>query len=288
MNMRLFTPTFLLAAAFLVPVVIGNAQVSNVLDGAYVKESNITKRVIPYPYLREADVMYTKRIWQQIDLREKINHPFYYPIKPIADRQSLFDVIRNAILVEGSLVAYSTGPAGDDDEFRYPFSQSQVDSVLNPTVLIPEFDLQSGEKIGDRPQQVPIESQSITRYLLKEDWIWDRQRGERYVRITGVAPQTESFDEEGLSKGFETLFWLYYPECRYVFANAEAYNPLNDSQRRTFEDLFQKRFFNSYVVKESNVYDRPITAYARGLDALAESKRIKNDLFLLEHDLWHY
>ena len=286
--MRLFTPTFLLAAAFLVPVVIGNAQVSNVLDGAYVKESNITKRVIPYPYLREADVMYTKRIWQQIDLREKINHPFYYPIKPIADRQSLFDVIRNAILVEGSLVAYSTGPAGDDDEFRYPFSQSQVDSVLNPTVLIPEFDLQSGEKIGDRPQQVPIESQSITRYLLKEDWIWDRQRGERYVRITGVAPQTESFDEEGLSKGFETLFWLYYPECRYVFANAEAYNPLNDSQRRTFEDLFQKRFFNSYVVKESNVYDRPITAYARGLDALAESKRIKNDLFLLEHDLWHY
>ena len=265
-----------------------SAQVSNVLDGAYVKEANITKRVVPYPHLREADVMYTQRIWQEIDLREKMNHPYYYPVKPIADRKSLFDVVRNALLVEGSLVAYGTGPAGDDDEFRYPLTPNQVDSILNPTVLIPEFDLETGEKIGDRPEQVAIETGSITRYLIKEDWIWDRQRGERYVRIIGIAPRLEEFDDEGLSKGFKDLFWLYYPECRYVFANSEAYNPLNDAQRRTYEDLFQKRFFNSFIVKESNVYDRPISSYARGLDALAESERIKHELFLLEHDLWHY
>ena len=136
--MRVYTSSLLMMVSCLF-VLTSTAQVSNVLDGAYVKESNITKRVVPYPYLREADVMYTKRIWQQVDLREKMNHPFYYPVKPIADRKSLFDVIRQALLVEGSLVAYSTGPAGDDDEFRYPFSPNQVDSVLNPTVLIPEL-----------------------------------------------------------------------------------------------------------------------------------------------------
>jgi len=81
---------------------------------------------------------------------------------------------------------------------------------------------------------------------------------------------------------------LYYPECRYVLANADAFNPINDAQRRTYEDMFQKRFFNSYIIKESNVYNRPISAYAGGLDALAESERIKHELFLLEHDLWHY
>ena len=112
--MRVYTSSLLMMISCLF-VLTSTAQVSNVLDGAYVKESNITKRVVPYPYLREADVMYTKRIWQQVDLREKMNHPFYYPVKPIADRKSLFDVIRQALLVEGSLVAYSTGPAGDDD-----------------------------------------------------------------------------------------------------------------------------------------------------------------------------
>ena len=194
---RFITPIALILGAFGFTAV-STAQVSNVLDGAYVKEANITKRVVPYPHLREADVMYTQRIWQEIDLREKMNHPYYYPIKPIADRKSLFDVIRNALLVEGSLVAYGTGPAGDDDEFRYPLSPNQVDSILNPTVLIPEFDLETGEKIGDRPEQVAIETGAITRYLIKEDWIWDRQRGERYVRIIGIAPRFEEFDDEAL------------------------------------------------------------------------------------------
>jgi hypothetical protein len=71
-------------------------------------------------------------------------------------------------------------------------------------------------------------------------------------------------------------------------ANADAFNPMNDAQRRTYEDLFQKRFFSSFIIKESNVYDRSIATYAKGLDALAESERIKEELFLLEHDLWHY
>lgn len=283
----IFTSLLLGLACTFACLMPANAQVSNVLDGAYVKETNITKRVVPYPYLREADVMYTKRIWQKIDLREKMNQQFYYPIRPIQDRKSLFDVIREALLVEGSLVAYSPG-IDNDDEFRFPMTQSEVDSVLNPIEYVPDFDLETGLKVGDKPVQMSIESESIQQYLIKEDWIWDRQRSERYVRIIGIAPLMEQFDDEGQSKGYTTLFWLYYPECRYVFANAEVYNMFNDAQRRTYEDIFQKRYFSSYVVKESNVYDRSIASYARGLDALAESRRIKDELFMLEHDLWHY
>jgi len=286
--MRAILTSLLLGLACTITCLMpAHAQVSNVLDGAYVKETNITKRVVPYPYLREADVMYTKRIWQKIDLREKMNQQFYYPIRPIQDRKSLFDVIREALLVEGSLVAYSPG-IDNDDEFRFPMTQSEVDSVLNPIEYVPDFDLETGLKIGDKPVKMSIESESIQQYLIKEDWIWDRQRSERYVRIIGIAPLMEQFDEDGQSKGYTTLFWLYYPECRYVFANAEVYNMFNDAQRRTFEDIFQKRYFTSYVVKESNVYDRSIASYARGLDALAESRRIKDELFMLEHDLWHY
>ena len=88
------------------------AQTQTVLDGAYVKETNLTKRVVPYPALREADVMYVRRIWQDIDLRQKINQMFYFPVDPIEDRKNLFDVIRYALEVEGSLTAYGTGPCG--------------------------------------------------------------------------------------------------------------------------------------------------------------------------------
>ena len=265
----------------------GNAQVQNVLDGAYVKETNLTKRVIPYPYLREADVMYFRRVWQEMDLKQKINHPYYYPVDPIEDRSNLFDVIRDGLLIEGSLVAYSTGPVGDEDEFTIPLSPDSIRKILNPIERIDEWD-EFGEKIGFKEIITPIESDKITRYRLKEDWIWDRQRSERYVRIIGIAPMIEDYDRDGDSMGYAPLFWLYYPECRYVFANADVFNLFNDAQRRTYEDLFQKRYFSSYIVKHSNVYDRSIGEFARGMDALAESERIKEELFNLEHDLWHY
>ncbi len=264
------------------------AQTQTVLDGAYVKETNLTKRVIPYPSLREADVMYVRRIWQDIDLRQKINQMFYFPVDPIEDRKNLFDVIRYALEVEGSLTAYGTGPAGDDDEFRYPYTGAQMDSVLNPIVIIPQFDPVTGEVIGSMEAETSISSQDIVRYRVKEDWVWDRQRSQRQVRIIGIAPIIEKKDDEGNSQGLAPLFWLYYPECRYVFANAECYNYENDAQRRTFEEIFQKRYFSSYIVKETNVFDRSIADYAQGLDALLESERIKDELFTIEHDLWHY
>lgn len=264
------------------------AQTQTVLDGAYVKETNLTKRVIPYPSLREADVMYVRRIWQDIDLRQKINQMFYFPVDPIEDRKNLFDVIRYALEVEGSLTAYGTGPAGDDDEFRYPYTGAQMDSVLNPIVIIPQFDPVTGEVIGSMEAETSINSQDIVRYRVKEDWVWDRQRSQRQVRIIGIAPIIEKKDDEGNSQGLAPLFWLYYPECRYVFANAECYNYENDAQRRTFEEIFQKRYFSSYIVKETNVFDRSIADYAQGLDALLESERIKDELFTIEHDLWHY
>jgi len=277
----------LLAGAIFTFSFEGESQVQNVLDGAYVKETNLTKRVIPYPYLREADVMYFKRIWQEMDLKQKINHPYYYPVEPIQDRKNLFDVIRDGLLVEGSLVAYSPGPTGEEDEFTMPLTADSIRSILTPIEYIKQWD-EFGEETGTKAITKPIESDNITRYRLKEDWIWDRQRSERYVRIIGIAPLIEGFDRDGESIGYSPLFWLYYPECRYVFANADVFNLFNDAQRRTYEDLFQKRYFSSYIVKESNVYDRQVIEFARGMDALAESEKIKEELFLLEHDLWHY
>ena len=186
------------------------AQTQTVLDGAYVKETNLTKRVVPYPSLREADVMYVRRIWQDIDLRQKINQMFYFPVDPIEDRKNLFDVIRYALEVEGSLTAYGTGPAGTDDEFHYPLDMNQVDSMLNPIVIIPQFDPVTGEVIGSMEAQTTLNSQDIVRYRLKEDWVWDRQRSQRQVRIIGIAPIIEKKDDEGNSQGLAPLLSLIH------------------------------------------------------------------------------
>ena len=59
--------------------------------------------------------------------------------------------------------------------------------------------------------------------------------------------------------------------------------------RRTFDDIFIKRFFGSYIYRESNVYNnRQIENYTAGMEAMLESERIKNEIFTLEHDMWEF
>jgi len=279
--------TVLLLPILLCMVNFAGAQSQTVLDGAYVPEHNPTRRVVPYPHLRQADVMWRKRVWEMIDVRQKINHSLYFPLEELEDRQSLFDVIRQGLLEDGSITCYSLGPTQEDDEFRYPFTSSEVDSLLNPIVTRYVENLDTGNK-DEKKVEEPITSEDVVAYKLKEDWIFDKQRSERTVRIIGIAPVVEKKSESGEVIGKKELFWLYFPECRYIFANAEVFNLHNDAQRVSFDDLFFKRLFHGYVTKEENVYNRAIESYAKGLDALMESERIKEELFLTEHDLWHY
>lgn len=275
------------SAVFMFFSSIAQRPPQTVKNGAYVPEHILTKCNIPYAYLREADVMYSKRIWRVIDLREKMNFPLYYPIEPGDDRISLFDVIRRSLLVDGSMVAFGLGPTNDDDEFRYPMTYKEIDSLLNPMKEITFTSMYSEEDttaiIPD-----PIRAENITQYKIKEDWIFDKQRSQMYVRIIGIMPMMETYNEDGSKRGYRELFWLYYPNARYTLVNYQVFNPKNGAQELSFDDFFQKRLFSSYITKEENVYNRTILAYARGANALFESQRIKDELFKTEHDLWSY
>lgn len=268
---------------FLCTPILFQAQVTSSLDG---RSGNYTRKPIPYPYLRQADVMWQHRVWQVIDLKQKMNHALYYPLDSINDRWSLWRVIVDG-LRNGYITAYDLGPTFDD-EFQYPISPQGIDSVLTVTRTLYRPKLENDE-VEQVEVTTEIDPSEIVAYKLKEDWIFDKQRSERYVRIIGIAPmKVWKSEETGEVKGVKELFWLYFPECRYSFVAYDVFRRANDAQRISYDDLFQKRLFSSYIVKEENVYDRTVEDYAKGLDAVLESERIKNEMFLVEHDLWNY
>jgi gliding motility associated protien GldN len=271
------------------------------MNSVYKKEQVLNKNVRQYTHLREADVMWSRKVWREIDLREKINHPFYYPENDgvgytTRDRKSLIDVIYSAIN-EGSITAY--GNAAMDDEFREPMSQDDIKSIggaVEELIEVIDWDaVAAGADPEDAKTSILEKKQfdrnSVKKWRLKEEWFFDKQKSVMDVRILGLAPLQEDRDQVNgrLTGSFSPLFWVYFPEAREVLINAEVFNSVkNDAERRTYDDVFWKRMFNSTITMEANVMNRRINEYMIGLDALLEAERIKADIFNIEHDLWEY
>jgi gliding motility associated protien GldN len=271
------------------------------MNSVYKKEQVLNKNVRQYTHLREADVMWSRKVWREIDLREKVNHPFYYPENDgvgftTNDRKSLIDVIYSAIK-EGSITAY--GNAAMDDEFREPMSQDEIKSIggaKEELIEVIDWDaVAAGADPEDAKTTILETSQfdrnSVKKWRLKEEWFFDKQKSTMDVRILGIAPLQEDRDQVNgrLTGSFSPLFWVYFPEAREVLINAEVFNSVkNDAERRTYDDVFWKRMFNSTITMEANVMNRRINEYMVGLDALLEAERIKADIFNIEHDLWEY
>jgi len=249
-------------------------------DGIYDKENAVNRRFIPYTHLREGDVTWEKRVWRDVDMREKQNQSLYYPIELITGRMSLFQVLAKYIL-NGSLLAF------DSEEFVVPYELSAIRDKIKKCDSLDESNVDAeGNEIITKVFKCDSTEifRKIRSYRLKEDWFFDKQKSVLEVRIVGMGIFTYDEDKEAIKE----QFWVYFPACRPLFAKHEVYNTKNDSERRTFEDIFWKRQFNSTITKETNVYDRSILQYARGIDALLESDRIKGDIFRWEHDLWHF
>jgi gliding motility associated protien GldN len=119
---------------------------------------------------------------------------------------------------------------------------------------------------------------------LIEDWYVNSGRSGVEVRIVGMAFYEYVEDKDA----YKELFWVYFPAVKPLLAKYRVLNPKNTLDYSSFDDLFARRQFNSVIIKETNVYDRYVFEYAKGIDALMESDRIKNDIFRMEHDLWDY
>ena len=297
----------------------------NVIDGVYIQQHIPTKKMIPYEHVREADVIWSNRVWRAIDMREKINHPIYFPFDEYdpnnnwvrhATRWSLWTVIKTHVL-NGDLTVYSPyNPMDfnikDGDSFKYPILPPPGRNYYNDSIfrdqlfyylgtLGPESDIALVDQYGEDsvgldgnyvypPRDTNwVMSKDIVQYRVKEDWFFDKERSVLDVRILGLCPVTyEKDDATGSISGMKELFWLYFPQCRFVFNNYFVFNTHNDAQWFSFDDLFWKRQFSSTVYKESNVYDRKIEAYKTGSDALYESQRITENMRMIEHDVWDF
>ena len=236
---------------------------------------------LSYGYIDDRDILWSKVVWEFVDLNQKINLPYYYPIDTANisnDRRSLFDTLLKGIRKGDIKNVYS-------DSF---FTSKITGSEINENLVNIRLN-------GDYPDTFRIQTQDIEGYMMKGMWYFDKRLGELKYRLLALAPMGKDVLTLGLpdieDDELYELFWVFYPSARNILHKAKVFNPKNVSQPISYDHLLNARRFNSVIVREENIYgNRKIADYIRGnaLFQLLEADRIKESIRDKEIDMWNY
>ena len=236
---------------------------------------------LAYGYIDDRDILWSKVVWEFVDLNQKINLPYYFPIDTSNisnDRRSLFDTLLKGIRKGAIKNVYS------DPFFTSKITGSEIDEKLVNIRLN-----------GDFPDTFRIKTEDIEGYMMKGMWYFDKRLGELKYRLLALAPMGKDVLTLGLpdieDEELYELFWVFYPETREILHAAKVFNPKNVSQPISYDHLLNARRFNAVIVREENVYgNRKIADYIRGnaLFQLLEADRIKESIRDKEMDMWNY
>jgi len=236
---------------------------------------------IPYGYVDDRDVLWSKVVWEFVDLNQKINLPYYFPIDTTnisSDRRSLFDTLLRGIKQGRIKEAYT------DSYFTSKITKDEIDSRLI-----------SVREEGGYSDTIRLQTQDVAGYMIKGMWYFDKRQGELKYRLLALAPMGKDVQTLGVQDieddNLYELFWIFFPEARGVLHDAKVFNPKNASQPISFDHLLNARRFSSVIVREENIYgNRAITDYVRGnsLFQLLEADKIKENIRNREMDMWNY
>lgn len=240
---------------------------------------------VPPNTLREADVVVSKRLWRIIDLREKQNYVAIWPGNPI--NKLLYQAVLSGKLIpytsdslRGILPLEKFALIGSDTSF--------VKNIIDPND--PEW-YRTDTVVDQMNPELRIKH-----LLVMEEWYFDRKLSTTIPRIVAIAPLYNA-KFSGADIGLQPLCWLKYfdryqkeNDCRDFLANQYVFNKENSLSKFSFDDWFEQRRFNSFIIKESNQYDISIMddpdIKKNGLAALIEAARIKQEQFQKSDDVF--
>jgi gliding motility associated protien GldN len=263
-------------------------------DNAVQRTMMKDRTPLAYEDIREDDVMYSQRVWREIDVHEKMNVPFVYKAESDNGNQRFIMILLNAIK-KGDVTAFSS--AGGDDRFTTPLPFSKIAELLvgKPRVQqIPDWKNDPDGSKGlmkDTTISEEFNPDLIERYWIKEDVVFDKESSRMYTRILGIAPLKTILNDDGSFRAVTPIFWVYYPDLRPMLAKYDVYNGRNFGAKMSWEELFESRMFSSRIIKSTinNPNDSYIASYIKDpILGLLEGENIKEKIFNYEQDLWSY
>ena len=248
---------------------------------------------LEYGYVDDRDVLWSKTIWEIIDLDERINFPYYYPTDTLnlgPDRRSLFDLVKKDLSKGRIKEVYKSSYF--QEKLTYDEIQERLISIDTTDAGYEQFNA-FGYVDQEYIERRRITAAEIREFRVKGTWYFNKRLGELRYRLLGFCPVAPDVAIKAATEEEEELvelFWIWDPDARETFNQNSVFNSKNSSQPITFDVMLNARRFNSIIYKEENVYeDREVNDYIfeDALRQLLESERIKSVIRDFEQDMWN-
>lgn len=251
---------------------------------------------IAYGYVDDRDVVWSKVVWEYIDLNQRVNLPMYYPVDTVSvsmNRRSLFDTLLRGIKNDDITEIY------DDSYFTAKMTKTEISAKLfRVDTTEAGFDaLNEGEiNIDEYIDKINLTSQDIEGFKIKGLWYFDKRQGELQYRLLAIAPVAPDIQVMGREDGFVdteqlALFWVWFPDARQTLHDMKVFNQNNSAHPISYDHILNARRFNSIIYRTENIYgNREISQYVKGnaLYQVLKSERIKDEIRNKEIDMWNY
>ncbi|WP_313578725.1 gliding motility protein GldN [Chishuiella sp.] len=245
-----------------------------------------------YGFVEDKDVLWSKVVWEVIDLNERLNQPYYISgDELVQNSKSLYDVLVEGIRDKKITEVY------DDEYFKNKMTYDQI-MARNEKKDTQQFYfdmIQAGEKPDEGAIfNFKIKSDDVKMIKTKGLWYIDRRLGELKYRLLGLAimgPDAQSLGTEFADNSYIDLFWIWYPDARKTLANYSVYNPGNSNSAINFDELLNARRFSSIIYKAQTTFGTKMLEDYIPNDAkaqLEEHHKIRNSIIQTEADMWNY
>lgn len=247
----------------------------------------------PFPYIRESDIVWSTELWKTITADELFNQFFYFP----EDEYHTYGKKSLAYIIWDAMAAGEI-PIYEDNDLQIPIdNEAFVERYTRPDTIQLEigYDEDDNELFETIIRPKSFDGAEIFSYALRETWFIGRQDSRQDSRRIALAPLKETYREllhgEAIPLGVQPLFWvpMQHPAVRNLLVRYTAYiDPNNVARQPSWDWIFINQYYDAYVTRESNPYNRKISDYVTGKDAIIEAAIIEDKVFDIENSMWEY
>ena len=251
---------------------------------------------LAYGYVDDRDILWSKVVWEYIDLNERLNLPYYYPIhenSTASNRKSLFSTLLSGVKEDKLTEIY------DDSYFTTKLTRKEIEAKLFrvDTTDAGKDELNAGNTdIEEYIERTELKSHDIEGFKIKSVWYFDKRQGEMKARVLAIAPVAPDVQTKGRQELEDVaeklpIFWVWYPGARELLHKMKVFNEKNSAYPISYDHLFNARRYNAIIYREENIYgNRDVAQYVKGnaLFQVLESDRIREHIRDKELDMWNY